>query len=135
MTEEITDVGAALKIIPVSWLHQPRVALTIKGDGPSRKVAPLVAAAIGVAAGAGIQLAGQALRKASPEEQQQLVASVECNLPIEELERIARGVVEQTKNTKGGINDLLPEPGEKVIPVAAAAFLAGVAAGAAAARP
>jgi hypothetical protein len=137
MTEEITDVAAALKVIPVSWLHQPRLALTIKGDGPAPKVAPLVLVAIGVAAGAGIQLAGQALRKAPPEEQKRLVDSVECNLSIDELERNARGVVESMKGSKGGLNQLmeLPEPGAKVIPVPVVIFLAGVAAGAAAARP
>ncbi|MBC7583708.1 hypothetical protein FNL55_13885 [Tardiphaga sp. vice352] len=137
MTEEITDVAAALKVIPVSWLHQPRLALTIKGDGPAPKVAPLVLVAIGVATGAGIQLAGQALRKAPPEEQKRLVDSVECNLSIDELERNARGVVESMKGSKGGPNELLelPEPGAKVIPVPVVIFLAGVAAGAAAARP
>jgi hypothetical protein len=134
------DIAAAIKLIPVSWLHQPRIILSAKESAPEPKIAPLAAAAIGVAAGAGIQLAGQALRKTGPDEQKTLVQGVECHLPIEEIERIARRVMEDSGGAKSGGLHAIAEPaaekgpGAKPFPIATAAFLAGVAAGASAAR-
>ena len=140
MTNEGSDdVATAIRLVPVSWLHQPRLAIGQKGAEP--KIGPLAAAAIGVAVGAGIQLAGQQLRKTGPDEQGRLVQAVECNLPIDEIEAIAEDVLEENKNAKDGSLQAIANasgaktPGGKPLPIAAAAFLAGVATGAAAARP
>jgi hypothetical protein len=137
MATETNDIAEALKQIPVSWLHQPRLVARAKADTPAPKIGPLAAAAIGVAVGGGLQLAGQAIRKTGPDEQDRLVQAVECNLSIEEIEQISRSVMKDAQGSKGGLNTLVdtPPPGAKPFPLATAAFLAGVAAGAAAARP
>lgn len=139
--EGTEDIAAAIRLIPVSWLHQPRLVMSASDDAPQPKIAPLAAAALGVAVGAGIQLAGQQLRKLSPDEQAKLVHAAECHLPVEAIEKIAKRVMQDAQEAKdGGLRAIAGEggmkgSGAKVLPIAAAVFLAGVAAGAAAARP
>ncbi|NWG26266.1 MAG: hypothetical protein HXY30_17935 [Pseudorhodoplanes sp.] len=133
-----SDISAAIKLVPVSWLHRPALLMTYKSDAPAMKIGPLAAAVIGVAAGAGIQLSGQALRKTTPEEQRSLIESVECQLSVSEIEKIALQCAEDARKSKSSILEQIAaseSAGAKPFPIATAAFLAGVAAGAAAARP
>ncbi|MGC2776035.1 MAG: hypothetical protein WA418_10420 [Bradyrhizobium sp.] len=141
------EIRAALMEMPVSWLHMPALAAgsgTLpgpKGEPPQPKVIPvLAAAALGVAAGAGIQLAHQYLNKQKGVPPITAdVGRIACSLTIKELEDNATQVYEDSLQTKDGgqLKAIVDSTsgGAKVFPVVAAVFLAGVAAGAAAARP
>lgn len=137
MSGETNDIAVAIKLIPIPWLFMPRLALDAKADVPAPKIGPLAAAAIGVAVGGGLQLAGQAIRKSRPEDQARLIADVQCSLTIRQVEDIANRVMQEQQSARGGLSEIAAEPpaGSKPFPIATAAFLAGVAAGAAAARP
>lgn len=137
------EVAAALLEMPVAWLHMPALAASTaalpqaKDWAPQPKIAPLVAAAIGVAAGAGIQLTSQALRKSPPAFTKDNWG-LTCTLTVKELEVNAIKVLEESNAAKGGgpLQAIVDTSAKsKALPIAAAAFLAGVAAGAAAARP
>ncbi len=137
MSGETNDVSIALKLIPIPWLYMPGIALSAKAGTPAPKIGPLAAAAIGVAVGGGLQLAGQALRKSRPEDEAKLIGGVQCTLTFKELEDVANRVMREQQSAKGGLAEIAnaPPDGAKPFPIATAAFLAGVAAGAAAARP
>ncbi len=138
------EIRAAMMEMPVSWLHMPALAAAgvlpgAKGEAPQPKVAPLVAVALGVAAGAGIQLAHQWLTKQkSVPAVTRDIGSVACNLTLAELEYNATIVYEDSQQAKdGGQLKAIADSasgGAKVFPLIPALFLAGVAAGAAAAR-
>lgn len=134
------DISEGIRALPVIWLAQPMLAASaaLPGarDAAQPKIAPLVAAAIGVAVGAGIQIGAQQLRKSGPPDLSAAMGRV-CVLSIGEIEanasHIYREALAGAKDSP--LNAIAAEqPGAKVLPVAAAAFLAGVATGAAAAR-
>lgn len=140
------EIRAAMMDMPVSWLHMPALAAGsgalpgAKGETPQPKVVPvLAAAALGVAAGAGIQLAHQYLhdRKSFPPVTTD-VGRIACSLTLREIEDNATQIYEDSLQSKdGGPLKAIADSasgGAKVFPVVAAVFLAGVAAGAAAAR-
>jgi hypothetical protein len=138
------EIRAAMMQVPVSWLHMPALAAAAlpgsKGEQPAPKVFPvLAAAALGVASGAGIQLAHQYLhdRKSFPPATAE-VGTVACTLTLQEIEDNATQIYEESQKAKDGgplkaIADSASN-GAKAFPVVAAVYLAGVAAGAAAAR-
>lgn len=147
------EVRAALMNIPVSWLHMPALALVEGGAaGASKefgpKIAPAVmalgAAAAGTIVGGGLQLAHQYLhdRKAMPG-MYQGIDRVLCTATFAEIEQAAIRIYEESAKVKGGntLQGIIDAAaGAKVLPAAlplagaAAAFVAGVYAGAAAAR-
>lgn len=137
------EIRAAMMEMPVSWLHYPALAAAAlpgpKGDAPQAKVIPvLAAAALGVASGAGIQLAHQYMhdRKSFPPTTAD-VGRIACTLTLREIEDNATQIYEDSQKAKdGGPLKVIVDSasGTKAFPVVAAVYLAGVAAGAAAAR-
>jgi hypothetical protein len=137
------EIRAAMMTMPVSWLHMPALAATAlpgpKGEAPLPKVIPvLAAAALGVASGAGIQLAHQYMhdRKSFPAVTTD-VGRVACSLTLQEIEDSATQIYEDSQKAKDGgpLKAIVDSAaGSKAFPVVAAVYLAGVAAGAAAAR-
>jgi hypothetical protein len=139
------EVKAALADIPVSWLHMPGLAAAAgslpqaKDETPQPKIAPIVAAGIGVAVGAGIQLGHQMLHDKSIPQPTTKEVGLTCSLTFKQLEDNATKICEESQGAKdGGALKAIVDAsnGAKVAPAIAAAgyFLAGVAAGAAAAR-
>jgi hypothetical protein len=145
------EVRAALMNIPVSWLHMPALVLVEGGAaGASKefgpKIAPAVlalgAAAAGTIVGGGLQLTHQYLhdRKAMPGAYQG-IDRVICTATYAEIEQAAIRIYEESAKVKGGntLQGIIDAAaGAKVLPAlpvagAAAAFIAGVYAGRAAA--
>jgi hypothetical protein len=137
------DIRAAMMEMPVSWLHYPALAAAAlpgpKGEAPKPKVFPvLAAAALGVASGGGLQLAHQYLhdRKSLPPVTTD-VELIACTMTVKELEDKATEIYEDSQKAKDGgpLKAIVDSAsGSKAFPVVAAVYLAGVAAGAAAAR-
>jgi hypothetical protein len=124
--------------LPVAWLHLPRTArqMTEAKSGDS-KMWPLVAvAAAGALTGGGLQLAGQALRKSAVPADDSVADQVECTLSCRELrEGLAQMLGGKDPETQAALQEIVERSQSKALPIAAAVFIAGVAAGAAAARP
>ena len=146
MTSEYrAAIETILKDMPISWLHRPVHAMDVGPDVglPQPKVAPFVVAvgiaAAGAAVGGGLQLASQALNKKAGPPDRELVGTVECELTFNQIVDKAEQLIEEDQKLKGSrIQDLIdvPPEGAKLAPVAAVGFfIAGVAAGASAARP
>ena len=139
MENEESEVREALRSIPISWLHEPSLAKEHSSELSGVRIAPFVATVIGVAIGAGIQLTSQALSRSVARSRPD-VSEVRCDLPINEIERLALDNMNLIHSP--GVN-LLQEierkcAGERILPalpVPVVAFLVGVATGAAAARP
>jgi len=146
------EVKAALMNIPVSWLHMPALALVEGGAAGAKKeygpkIAPAVlalgAAAAGTIVGGGLQLAHQYLHdsKAMPTDYAGIDRIV-CTATFAEIEQAAIRIYEEAAQAKGGntLQSIIDQAsGAKVLPIvpvagAAAAFVVGVYAGAAAAR-
>lgn len=138
------EIRAAMMAMPVSWLHMPALAASAlpgpKGEAPVPKAFPvLAAAALGVASGAGIQLAHQYLQgsKSVPAVTTD-VGRVACTLTLQEIEDNATQIYEDSQKARDGgpLKAIVDSAaGSKAFPVVAAVYLAGVAAGASAARP
>jgi len=145
------EVREALRNIPVSWLHMPALAMAEGGAAGAKEFAPKIApallalgaAAAGTIVGGGLQLAHQALhdRKDMPAPYQG-IDRVVCTATFAEIEQAAVRIYEESAREKGA-NTLQrivdSATGAKVLPAlpiagAAAAFVVGVYAGAAAAR-
>ncbi|MGJ5135659.1 MULTISPECIES: hypothetical protein [unclassified Bradyrhizobium] len=146
------DVRAALANIPVSWLHMPALAFAEAGAAGAKefgpKIAPAVlalgAAAAGAIIGGGLQLTHQYLHdsKAGPVSYQG-IDKVICTATFAEIEAAATRIYQESAQAKDGnaLQQIIDTAaGAKFVPAlapvagAAAAFLAGVYAGAAAAR-
>lgn len=146
MTAEYrTTIEAILREMPISWLHRPVYAMDASLDVglPQPKVAPFVVAvgiaAAGAAVGGGLQLASQALNKKSGPPDRSLVDTIECELSFNQIVDKAVQLIEEDQLAKGSrLQDIIdvPPEGAKLAPaVAVGFFIAGVAAGASAARP
>lgn len=142
MTENAkgADLGAdAVFDLPVGWLHEPRTArqhTEIKGD--QSKILPMVVvAAAGAITGGGLQLAGQALRKSALPSDDRAADDVRCMLSCREIrEGVARMLQAKDPETSAVLQEIVDRAQTgKPFPIAAAVYLAGVAYGAAAARP
>ncbi|MBN2292584.1 MAG: caspase family protein [Pirellulales bacterium] len=132
--DEVTQI---LSAIPIAWLYQPSLAENIPPESGAR-IAPLVAAAIGVAVGAGIQLGSQALNRAVASRPSLPSADFHCNLPYSAIEQLAGDLVDAARDDQeiaDCLRKIITQDSDRPLPVIAAVFLAGVAAGAAAARP
>ena len=123
--EEISDAVGA---IPVSWLHSPTLA---NQDGTETlRIEPFTAALVGVVVGAGTQLASQALTRIDSSDRAD-ISNVCCRLSISEIKQRADVYA---RSIRAGQLKSIAESEGRALPVAVAAFLAGVATGAAAAR-
>lgn len=142
------EIREALRNIPVSWLHMPGLAAASAGAPGAKdfgpKIAPAIAAlgaaAAGAIVGGGLQLAHQWLDKAKevPGQYAIPIETVTCSLTIKEIEEAAIRLHEESSRVKDGgalrriVNTA--SGGSKALPVLAACFIAGVLAGANAAR-
>lgn len=137
------EIRAGLRSIPVSWLHMPASVRSSEAESQSVRVGPFAAAVIGVAVGAGIQLAGQAMKKlggipegapAPGRTKRALAPEVACDLSLSEVEDLALFYAAEMTPSQIGELAAAGDSEGRAFPVAVAAFLAGVAAGSSAAR-
>lgn len=133
------DLRAAIAAMPVNWLHQPSTA-EASPDGGGQRIVPLVAALIGVAVGAGVQLGHQALNKRSAKVDIARSRSVTCQLSAGAIEDLAFHTAQLTEadpSTAEAIHAIVEraEAEARILPMVALCFLVGVTVGANAARP
>ena len=127
------EIGLALRAMPVSWLHHPMSAKDDVQRAKEMRIAPLAAAAIGIAVGAGIQLGSQAMKNRQGPAASSAQLGSNCDLSVSEIEQAARRYVHETSEKE--IAQLTRRhTGQRALPVAVVAFLAGVVAGSNAAK-
>lgn len=130
-----TEIRDTLKSMPLSWLADPSLVTKNRQPDTSR-LAPLAAAIIGVAVGAGIQLTSQALKRGLGSPSRNVAKMTIVPQSFEAVERSTIHLLDlasedaQVASSLCAIVDTTARP----LPIAVAAFLAGVAVGAAAAR-
>ena len=128
------EIRTGLKCIPVSWLHKPASARKCIQATQNVRVGPFAAAVIGVAVGAGIQLASQAMRSLGNPERTSAPEQVTCDLSLAEIENLALFYAAQMTPSQVGRLAAGSDSDSRAFPIAVAAFLAGVAAGSSAAK-
>lgn len=130
------EIISTLASIPAPWLSQPSLAQYGSGESSAR-IGPLAAAVIGVAMGAGAQLASQAIKRTATLSDVEVPAGFRYQATYAELQERACNLAiaaQADDDLASALSRIAMPETSRALPVAVAAFLAGVAAGAAAAR-